>query len=455
MQIAAAPFAARRAWRLFAPAVTVGALAFAARMIGAVKIIAMARWFGPGNDLDAYLIALLLPSFLADSVAGCYTPSVVPALVHARREGGREAERRLCAEVLGFGLVLLTAAALLLAAVAPWAIDVLGTSFAPAKRALVRMLMLFMLPWLPVSACLATWRAALNASGAFAVPAAAPVITPLAIVGAVAIGAGRWGIFAVAAGMLAGVAMEAIALALFVRAHGLPLKPAWHGWSPQMAAIARQYLPLTLGAMVSTACVVVDQAVAASLGTGSVSTLEFGNKLVAVTLAIGGGALGTAILPHLSERAAARDHAGVRRISGAYALMAVVSGTAVAAVLIAWAEPLVRAVFERGAFQTANTVAAAAVQRFAALQIPIALVLAVVARRAIAASANRVLAGTAALSLVLNIGLDIVFARLYGLPGIALATAAVQGVMLAVLWVMLDRHERHAFRGEMAATHIQ
>ncbi len=55
--------------RVFTNAALVGVLATGAKLAGAAKVMVTARYFGAGDQLDAFVIAFLLPAFFTDIVA--------------------------------------------------------------------------------------------------------------------------------------------------------------------------------------------------------------------------------------------------------------------------------------------------------------------------------------------------------------------------------------------------
>jgi putative peptidoglycan lipid II flippase len=438
------PLPARAHWRVFGDAATVGVLTSAAKLAGAAKVVVTARFFGTSDALDAFLIAFLLPSFLSDVVAGSFTPSLIPLLVRTQDE----AAHRLIRGALAVALTAMLAAAAGLALAGRWLLPLAGSSFSADKLHLATMLFFGLLLWLPMSACIATWKAVLNANGRFALAAIAPLATPVAVIVLLYTPAARYGAAVLCAGTVGGVAMECILLALAVRRMGYPISPAWHDWmSPQLISLRRQYLPLAASAIISSSCVIVDQSVAGRLGPGRVSALDYGNKLAAVLLAVVASAVGTAVLPAFSRLAAARDWRRLRRSALAYSGAVTLLIAPVTVALVACSGLLVRALLEHGAFQASAAQMVTQVQRFALLQAPFAMLLAIATRLTTALSANRLLVWMGAAALVTDIVLDVVFSRWLGVAGIALASPAVQCVSLCVLVLLLRRCEPQVFSG--------
>ena len=248
------------------------------------------------------------------------------------------------------------------------------------------------------------------------------------------------------AGTVGGVAMECLLLALAVRRMGYPIRPDLRNWnSPELASLRRQYWPLLISAIISSACVVVDQSVAGRLGPGKVSALAYGKKLVAGLITVAALGIGTAVLPAFSRLAAAKDWKQLGHSVLVYCGAVTLLMTPITAVLVVFSGPLVRAFFQHGAFQADATQLVTEVQRFALLQAPFAILLAIATRLTSALSANRLLVSMGAAALIADVILDIVFSRWLGVAGITLASAGVSAVSLCVLVALLHRHEPRLF----------
>ena len=448
-----APSIARQSviWRIFAATLTVGGFTTLAKLAGGLKVILMARYFGTSDALDAFLIALVLPSFVAETAAGSLIPSLIPTFIEVRQSKGTEAAQRLYSSVLAAIAVLLAILAVLLAVCSRLLLPLLGSSFGPSKLVLTRWLFLWLLWWLPISGLIVTWRAVLNAGEQFAIAAAAPITTPLLTILLLTTQGGRPGIGTLAAGAIVGVAAEAGTLAWSVHAKGYPLMPRWGGWSPELKTVFAQYLPMVAGTVIVGSSALIDQGMAAILGAGSVSALAYGMKLVTVLLATGAAALGTAVLPHFSKMITLGDRVTLRHTVKTYAALIVAVSIPVSFLLARYSEPIVRLLFQRGAFTIAQTGVVATVQSYSLVQIPFAVLLAMAVKLASSLKANRLMLETAALALAVNVIADYALMQWKGVAGIALAGAVVHCASLLYLSIALSRRMRGRFHNAAAA----
>lgn len=414
-------------------------LTSATKVAAAVKVAVTARYFGAGDELDAFLIAFLLPGFFVDTIAGTFTPSLVPELMKARATG---TERR----VAGVGLAMVLAAmlplTLVLGITARWMVPLLGSSFSASKVDLTVVLLLSMLLWLPLGACSATWRAVLNAHGRVALAAGVQMATPLLTMALLFFGGAQWGVYVLCAAVIVGSLTEFATLGLAVRGLGYSLRPAW---GPEAAAIRTQYLPLLAGTLIVSGCGLVDQAVAGSLGTGSVSALSYGVKYAAVLIAIGGTGMATAVLPEFSRLVTQGRWTELRRALRLHAGVAMAVMLPVTLAFYVWSDWVVRVTFQRGEFGAEEALLVTGIQRFALWIVPVAVMLLIAQRLATALSDTGLILRAGVAAMAANIAGDFLLPQWFGVSGVALASFSGYTVYLTGLLILLYRKEPRLF----------
>ena len=247
----------------------------------------MARWFGRGDALDAYLIAFLLPSFLVNLVAGSFNSAMIPTFIQVREREGKEAAQRLFSGVMVVSLGLLVGVSILVGILAPYFLPLLGSGFSPAKLMLTRRLLYALLPFIALSGLAVAWTAVLNAGEQFGLPALSAILTPLSIIAFLLLLGRAWGIFALAVGTVTGVALQAAVLGWMLRERGVRLEPRWYGWHPSLRQVIGQYAPMLAGALLMGSTELVDQSMAAMLEPGSVAALNYARKVVSLFIVVG------------------------------------------------------------------------------------------------------------------------------------------------------------------------
>lgn len=428
--------------RIFAATVTVGGFTLLVKFAAMVKELFVARAFGTGDALDAYLIAFVLPAFAINVIARALNLAFMPTYIQVFEGDGAEAAQRLFSAILAWGTSLLLVCTGLLVVLGPGVLPLLGSGFSPEKLELTRSLFFLMLPILMLGGLAQLCSAVLNAGERFALASVVPVATPvLAVVLLVTVG-DRWGIYALAAATLAGFGVELGLLTGGLRKRGLSLRPSFGGTDGALRQVRNQFLPMVASALLMSSTTLVDQAMAAMLEPGSVSALNYGNKVVALVVGISAMALGTAVLPHFSRMAAARDWVAVGHTLRSYVRLIVISAVPLTLAIIACSEVIVRLLFERGAFLASDTTLVASVQTMYALQVPFYILSILGVRLISSQNQNHVLAVLAAINLVLNVVGNYVLSYYLGVAGIALSTSVMYAVCSVLVFAYIHRTRR-------------
>jgi putative peptidoglycan lipid II flippase len=435
---------AGRALALSASLVAAGTVA--TKLVGLGKEIATAQRLGVGAELDAFLLAFIVPATLVGLVAGPLSAAFVPAFVAARQHEGEEGGARLLDGSLIAATTLAAGVALLAGLAATPLLRALGGAVDEARLAAARELLLLLLPIVVLQVPAALWAGVLNACGRFGLPAAAVAAGPLCAAVAVLCAAPGSGARALAVGLSSGSALQLAVLARAIGALGWLRLPRWPRSTERLRRLASQFAPLAIGALVLSGMPVVDQAFAARLSTGSLSTLAYAEKLSAFVNGVLAMSLATAVLPVLAREIAAGAWEDASRILRRSALAACALSIPLTVVLWTASHALASALFERGAFAAADARLVGDVQRLYVLQIPFFAVGMLLSRFLSAAHRTELLLLGNVVLLVANVVLDAVLVRWLGVAGIALATSLVYALSATFLFAMCRHVQRRAAR---------
>ena len=425
--------------RILVGIVTVGGIASVVKIVSVVKGAIVARQFGVSEDLDAFYLAFLLPSFICDLFAGATLITLVPLYVRVRDHDGEEAARKFFASVTAGAAVTLTVGSVLLWALSPHLIPLLGKSFNPAQISLARSFLPYLIPFLPLSGLSAIFTAVLTARNRLALATLAPVISAVAVIVSVYALAERWGTYAIAVGMTLGLAGQVVILIVGLRHWGLWLTPYWRGLTPHARSYLRQLLTVAAGASIINLMDVIDQSSAAALGPGSLSALNYGNKLVPMIVGLASLALTTAVLPHFSALVSVSDFAAVKHIVKTYSVLILLVTIPVTLLLIHVSPAIVGVLFEGGAFTPHDTLRVAAIQRLFLLQVPLHVLGMLFVSLLWALRANWVFLLLNPVCLLLKVFLNSLLTSVYGVTGIGLATSITYSVSCLLLLFALTK----------------
>jgi putative peptidoglycan lipid II flippase len=176
---------------------------------------------------------------------------------------------------------------------------------------------------------------------------------------------------------------------------------------------------------------------AAMLPPGSVAALGYARKIVNVSVVVGAIPLGAATLPYFSDMVAKGAWESCRHTLRTYTGLIFLVTVPVTAGMVVFARPLVRILFQRGAFTAYDTAVVSHAEAWLALQVPFYLVGNMAVRLISALKRNGVLMIIAAVNTILNAVLNWVLMRRYGVAGIALSTSIVYVVSCVLVFVSL------------------
>jgi putative peptidoglycan lipid II flippase len=397
--------------------------------------LTIAQYFGRDDSIDAFLIAFLLPSFIVSMVVSSLGAAFIPVFIDARKHRSEASVQELFSSVMLLDLLALSTIAMILGLLSPYYLPYLGSGFSAAKLRLTHELLLCLFPFILFNGTTMYISSVLNAGERFALPAVVPLVTPVIVILFTVLMARQWGALAIVAGTLAGSVVEAAALAGALKKQRIRFVVKWGGFTPDVRSVLRQYSPMLAGSFLMGSTLVVDKSMAAMLSHGSVAALSYANRIVSGVFAVGATALSTATFPYFSHMAAEGDWNGCRHTLKRYSLLVLLTSIPLTLCLMALSKPLVRVLYQRGAFMAADTDLVSRVQICYLIQIPFYLCGLLFVRFLSAVRRNDLLMFVAGINLVLDVILNFVFMRFWGVAGIALSTSVVYICSLLFLMV--------------------
>ena len=333
----------------------VGGMTLISRILGLLRDIVFARYFGARLVMDAFLVANRIPNMLRRFFAeGAFSAGFVPVMARYRENHDHNEAREFIDAVSGtFGIVLFVvtligviAAPLLVLMVAPGFVGEGG------DLDLAAVMLRFTFPYLFFVSLTAFAGGILNTYGRFGVPAFTPVLLNV-----VMIAAAIWlspqleqPIMALAyAVFIAGVCQLLFQLPFLAKIHALP-RPKW---APRHEGVKRAFklmVPAIFGSSAAQINVLLGGIIASMLPVGSISYLYFSDRLMEFPLGIFGIALSTVTLPYLSRLWAKEDKTTFTQTLDWSLKLALLVALPAAIGLFVLAAPLVTTLFFGGVF---------------------------------------------------------------------------------------------------------
>jgi putative peptidoglycan lipid II flippase len=407
---------------------TISSGTLASRLLGFARDALTAALLGAGPVADAFLMAFQLINVIRRMLSeGALNAALVPVWMRLRDGSGLAAASAFAGAVLGTVSATLVALAVIVGVVMPLLITVLAPGFVGGESLQLAVTdARLMLPYLAFAGPAAVIMSLMNARHRYAITAFSPLLFNVALVLVAAVLLLLHQDSHSAAMMLAatvGIAglLQLLVLAIPSRRDNLA-SPLRLSFDAGMQNFARKAVPGMI-ANSGPQLLIVAGAIVASTSPSAVAWLYFANRLIELPLGMVGVAIGTVLVPEMSRALTKGDrpalvHAESRGIelAAALALPATLG-------LIILSEPIVRVLFEHGAFTAADTEATALALGCLGLGLPAhvlikALSPAFFARGDTMTPLLATLKGAA-----VAIVFALVFGRLFGVGGIAAAVA--------------------------------
>jgi putative peptidoglycan lipid II flippase len=425
--------------RILHAAAAVTAAGILVKLVATFKEFAVAGVYGRSDAMDAFLAAALIPGLLINLISESMNQALVPTLVRVKEQEGHARAQQLLSSAMLWTVLLLAAASAVMALFARAFFPLIASHFPVAKLDLAVHLFYALLPVVLLTGIATNCTAVLNTFDRFALPAIAPVVTPLAIIVCAPLLSGRVGIWAMIYATLAGALLHAAWVAWMMDNHGYRFRLRWYGMNEATREVAFQYGPVLLSSVVASGGLLVDQSMAAMLPSGSVSALVYANRFVSVVLTLLAGAVSSAVVPYFSSMIAQKDWTGCRHTLRTWGWLTALVSAPIAAALIGGAHMLIRITFQHGAFGPHDTAVVTPVLAMYAIQIPFFVSSRVFYRFLVAMRRTDLIFYCGLINLGLDIALNLVLMRWLGIAGIALATSLWTISTFFFLWYWTRR----------------
>jgi len=336
----------------------IGGFTLISRILGFIRDMIIAWFFGAGLLSDAFFVAFRLPNLFRRLFGeGSLTVAFIPVFSEHISKYGKEEAFLLAKSAVRMLSVILAITAIIGIITAPGIVQIMAPGFTGAKFSTTVTLTRIMFPYIFFICLVALSMGILNVLGHFAAPALAPVLLNLSIIAAVLFISPALSepVIGLAFGVIIGGILQLLLQLPFLIQKGFYFWQKAGIYHPGLKKIGKMMLPAVFGAAVYQINMLISTLLASFLAEGSVSYLYYADRLVQFPLGIFAISMSVAILPSLSRQAESRDmHALTDTFSYAIKLIFFITIPAMTG-LIVLRQPIVALLFERGAFDPVST----------------------------------------------------------------------------------------------------
>ena len=416
------------------------------RILGFARDILIASFLGTSNVADAFFVAFRIPNLFRRLLGeGALSAAFIPVFTQYHLKNSRDKAQEFLNSAFSFFLLTLTLLLILGELFTPWLVKATAPGFSrlPEKMALTVALTRITFPYIFFMGLAILTMALLNALKHFAIPAFSPVLLNISMITALVVGYKTGNVvFALAWGVFVGGVLQLTLQIATMFQKGWKLKPTFRILHPGVLETVVLMLPSVLGLAINQINAFVDTILASLLPPGSVSYLYYANRLVQFPLGLFGIALGTAILPTLSQHQTLEDREAFRE-TFTFGLSLVLFITLPALVwLLIFATPTISTLFQRAAFTWQAAQATGKALFCYALGLGAFATVKVVVPVFYAQKDTKTPVKVAIATLIVNIMLNLILMVPLKHAGLALATSLASAFNLTVLLILLERRRQ-------------
>jgi putative peptidoglycan lipid II flippase len=407
-------------------AVRVTAFTLGAQLIGFGSSVAIARVLGATRATDAYYLALSVPMLVYSIFLTTARQSGIPTLTEeaaASRSSLVDASSQLISATLFVSIVISALAAA--AAVLLLPVTSSASIVSPARAKVLELAPLGVL-----GAMIGTMASVLAVRNRFAAAALVLGIDPLLRIVLLVAAGDTLGTDALVIANLVGNALAVLVLWVLIRRDGISLK--WR--SPLHSPFVRRVLafgaPLTLSAAILQVNPVIDRTMSSPLGSGTITALELGLRLVGIPMLLIGATL---IGPLMATWAARRSASGwpalrdsVNRATDVFTMIV----PPVVVIGITLRQQIVEVMYQGGAYSAHATHETATVFAMLLVGLPAQVLTIVFSTLFVIEKRPQFCLEVGIANVILNVFLNFALRPLWGVGGIALSTSVTYSILL-------------------------
>lgn len=334
---------------------TISGLTLVSRILAFGRDMLIARIFGAGMANDAYIIATRLPNLLRRLFAeGAFSQAFVPIFGEYNKRRGHEQTQLMVDHVTTMLALILFVVTLVGIIAAPLLVYIGAPGFVhdTAKFDLTAQLLRITSPYIFFISLVAVAAGILNTYNKFWVPAVAPILLNICLIGGALwlaplfdqpIVGLAWAWF------IAGFVQLAFQIPFLKKIGMLPrIRFSWT--DEGMRRVIRQMGPAVFGVSIAQISLIINTVIASFFVVGSVSWLYYADRLMEFPSGMLGAALGTILLPSLSKCNASKDTVEYSKLLDWGLRLTIMLAVPSALALGMISVPLISTLFQRGAF---------------------------------------------------------------------------------------------------------
>ena len=414
-------------------------LTIISKISGFLRDLTLAYFYGASEISDIFLISLSIPTIIFGVIAAGISTGYIPLYSKIDNQFGEDSGIRFTNNLIGILMSICTVIVILALIFTGYLVKIFAFGFEGEVLELAVMFTRVSIFGIYFTIIIRILSAYLNYKQIFAVPSLIGIPMNLVLIVSIIISSSTGWIYLLAFANVLALFVQFLIIIFFACRHSFYVVPVFKPLDRHIKEMAALSLPVILGSSVTQINRLVDRSLASWVAVGGISSINYANTLNTSFIGIFVSSFVTVFYPDISKRAAKGDIDGLKYIMNqtiAGVMLLIIPATAGAMV---FAEPTVRFLFARGAFDESAVSLTSSAFFFYSLGMSGSGINLILARTFFALQDTRTPMVNSAISMGINVVLSFTLAPVIGIGGIALATSTASIITALLLFKSLRK----------------
>lgn len=408
------------------------------KVLGFFREIVLANFYGTKGYADVFLLTLNIPGLIIAVVGSAVATIYVPIYFDTREKLGEDGSLKFTNNMLNLSLIISIIIAILGLLFTEQFVNIFAGGFTGDKFELAVKFTKIMMCGVLFLSTSKIFSSYLQVNDNFVVPGIIGIPYNIILIITIAIST-KMNIIILAYGALLAMASQLLFQIPFAIKKSFKYSPYINLKDENIKNMLLLILPMLIGVAVGQINTFVDRALATTLGDGKLSALNYASKLNDFVMALFVTSIITVIYPKLSKMSNNENKDGFINmiVKSSNCIILLVLPISIGAIILA--EPIVRILFQRGAFDATSTNMTSMALRLYSLGLLAMGIRDILTRAFYSFSDTKTPMINSSLALIINIILNFILIKPFGYVGLAISTSIASIITVILLFISLKK----------------
>lgn len=401
------------------------------QLVAFVRESVFAYYYGVGCETDAYIMASQIPIILFAVVGTAINTVLLPIYTEQKEKTGKDGANSF---LKSFSIIFIIVMLVVISSVefmADIVVKIFAPHFSGELLALTIQYTRILFPTVILTGIINIYTASYNANNQFLFPLSAALLQNITLIVSMVVFSGRIGAWAAIWGTVLGIVLNMLVIAAFkieILKVDIDIGSTWQNIKKALYRV----VPITLGVGIAEINRIIDKAIASGLAEGSISALNYANKLTTVLASLILSAVSSVAFKQFTEDYVKQDNENRNCTLNQYLsiLIAILCPITIGAIILK--KEIIIMAFGRGAFGEKAVIQTVEVFQYYILGIVFIAVREILSKFIYSTGDTKTPMINSGISVIINLILNIVLSKYLKAGGLALATT-ISGIVACVL----------------------